>query len=94
MMKIAVVTIASAFLLLTGNAICAEKTDTRKTQDTVTPVKWEYTHYRPAGKDTDMSEIMAKLNELGNDGWEVFSVNAHNGSWVTSAVYILKRRKQ
>ena len=57
--------------------------------------KWEYAHYRPGAQDENVpwEKVEAKLNEMGDQGWELISVNAHNGSWVSSAYYIFKRAK-
>jgi len=57
--------------------------------------QWEYTYYCPGSEQDNvpMLHIMKKLNEMGDQGWELISVNAHNGSWVRTAVYIFKRRK-
>lgn len=57
-------------------------------------VRWEYTAYWPSQDDKlELQAILRKLNEMGEDGWELISVNAHNGSWLQSACYIFKRPK-
>lgn len=60
----------------------------------VRPQQWEYSVFWPKDEPTlSMTQIMAKLDEMGDQGWELVSVNAHNGSWLESACYIFKRRK-
>lgn len=58
-------------------------------------IRWEYTYYFPGTQEANipMKQIMQKLNEMGNQGWELITINAHNGSWVQSACYVFKRRK-
>jgi len=86
--------IAPMALVLVGLAVAANPP---RAQSSVTPsgIRWEYTYYSPGTREDNipMSQIMQKLNEMGDQGWELMSINAHNGSWVKCACYVFKRRK-
>ena len=59
----------------------------------ITVDRWEYTVYTPDPDfEKNMPLILNKLNEMGNQGWELVSINAHNGSWIGTAYYVFKRR--
>ena len=85
MKKNKMITVAVAIVAIVGTVIAATS---------ATTPRWEYTYFWPKNDPgVNMSQIMSRLNEMGDQGWELISVNAHNGSWLDSACYILRRSK-
>lgn len=89
-----ILVIAATGLILVG-LIVANNLYSAPTAVNPTGIRWEYTYYIPGSAEDNvpMEQIMQRLNEAGNQGWELVSINAHNGDWVSCACYVFKRRK-
>ena len=60
-----------------------------------TPVKWEYMYYYAGenGAEPRFRDIMKKINELGEQGWELIRAPSMEGI-LNTGVYIFKRPKR
>jgi hypothetical protein len=58
--------------------------------------KWEYEFqvFSLAGKGNDIEEATKRLNEAGDEGWEIVSVMPKMGKNDSWGIAVLKRPKQ
>ena len=52
--------------------------------------KWEYKIYIADNKS--QYKLTQTLNNIGNQGWELITVNAYQGSWKHQAFFIFKKK--
>ena len=53
--------------------------------------KWEYIVYQ-TDRAINRMNLWIDLNDFGKEGWELITVNEHQGSWQTEALFIFKRK--